>query len=123
MEKDGKKLSRDSKHPMRTDCIARRPDFTLEDASEKIILLIDMACPNEYNKIVIRDKEIAKYNRLCFELWERRESYTVKVIPTIIGCLGGGMKELKENIRQIFEYDSNDEELEWIAREMQKTVL
>ena len=68
MEKDGKKLFRDSKHPMRTDCIARRPDFTLEDASEKIILLIDMACPNEYNKIVIRDKEIAKYNRLCFEL-------------------------------------------------------
>ena len=33
------------------------------------------------------------------------------------------MKELKENIRQIFEYDSNDKELEWIAREMQKTVL
>ena len=39
----------------------------------------------------------------------------VKVIPTIIGCLGGGMKELKKNIRQIFEYDSNDKELEWIA--------
>ena len=39
----------------------------------------------------------------------------VKVIPTIIGCLGGGMKELKENVRQIFEYDSNDKELEWIA--------
>ena len=33
------------------------------------------------------------------------------------------MKELKESIRQIFEYDSNDKELEWIAREMQKTVL
>ena len=47
----------------------------------------------------------------------------MKVIPTINGCLGGGMKELKENIRQIFEYDSNDKELEWIAREMQKTVL
>ena len=33
------------------------------------------------------------------------------------------MKELKENIRQIFEYDSNDKEVEWIVREMQKTVL
>ena len=33
------------------------------------------------------------------------------------------MKELKENMRQIFEYDSNDKKLEWIAREMQKTVL
>ena len=47
----------------------------------------------------------------------------VKVIPTIIRCLGGGMKELKESIRQIFEYDNNDKELEWISREMQKTVL
>ena len=33
------------------------------------------------------------------------------------------MKELKENIRQIVEYDSNDKELEQITREMQKTVL
>ena len=33
------------------------------------------------------------------------------------------MKELKENIRQIFEYDSNDKELEWIVQEMQRTVL
>ena len=82
-----------------------------------------MACPNKYNKIVKRDEKIAKYYRLYFELRERREGYTVKVIPTINGCLGGGMKELKENIRQIFEYDSNDKKLEWIAREMQKTVL
>ena len=53
-----------------------------------------------------------KYNRLCFKLRERREGYTAKVIPTINGCLGGRMKELKENIRQIVEYDSNGKELE-----------
>ena len=48
----------------------------------------------------------------------------MKVIPTVIGCLGGGgVKEPEENIRQIFEYDNNDKEIEWIAREMQKTVL
>ena len=82
-----------------------------------------MACPNENNKIAKRDEKIGKYNRLCFELRERREGYTVKVVPTIIGCLGGGMKELKESIRQIFEYENNDEEPEWISREMQKTVL
>ena len=70
-----------------------------------------------------RDKKIAKYHRLCFELQERREGYKVKVIPTITGWLGGRMKELKENIRQAFEYDNNDKEVEWIARQMQKTVL
>ena len=47
----------------------------------------------------------------------------VKVIPTIMGCFGGGMKELKESIRQIFEYDNNDKELEWTSQEMQNTVL
>ena len=73
IEKDGKKLFWDWEHPMRTDCIARRPDLTLEDTSKKTILLIDMACPNEYNKIAKRDEKIAKYNRLCFELRERRE--------------------------------------------------
>ena len=47
----------------------------------------------------------------------------MKVIPTNIGCLGVGIKELKEDIRQIFEYDNNDKELERIAREIRKTVL
>ena len=82
-----------------------------------------MACPNENNKITKRDEKIGKYNRLCFELREWREGYTVKVVPTIIGCLGGGMKELKESIREIFEYKNNDKKLEWISREMQKTAL
>ena len=51
IEKDGKKLFWDWEHPMRTDCIACRPELTLEDTSKKTILLIDMACSNENNKI------------------------------------------------------------------------
>ena len=47
----------------------------------------------------------------------------MKVVPTITGCLGRGMKGLKESIREIFECKNNDKELEWISREMQKTVL
>ena len=82
-----------------------------------------MACPNENNKIAKRDEKIGKYNRLCFELWEQRERYTVKKTPATTRCLGGGMKELKEGIRQVFEYDNNDKELESTSREMQNTVL
>ena len=47
----------------------------------------------------------------------------MKVVPTITGCLGGGIKELKESIRQIFKYDNNDKELEWISRETQNILL
>ena len=94
----------------------------MEDTSKKTILLIDTACPNENNKIAKRDEKIGKYNRLCFELRERREGYTVEVVSTIIGCLGGRMKELKESTREIFEYENNCKELGWISRETQKTV-
>ena len=97
---------------MRTDCIARRPDLALEDTSKKTILLIDMASPNESNKIAKRDEKIGKYNRLCFELRERREGYTVKVIPRIIGYLEGGLKEQRKSIRQIFRYDNIDKKLD-----------
>ena len=64
IKKDGRNLFRDWEHPVRTDCIARRPDLTLEDTSKKTVLLINMAYPNEYNEIAKRDKKIAKYNRL-----------------------------------------------------------
>ena len=122
IEKNGKKLFWDWEHPMRTDGITRRPDLALEDTSKKAILLIDMACPNENNKIAKRDEKIGKYNGLCFELRERR-GYMMKVVPTIIECLEGGTKELTESIRQIFEYENDDKELEWISREMPKTLL
>ena len=46
----------------------------------------------------------------------------MKVIPIVIGCLGGGMSELKRNIKRIFDSIS-DNELNKVAREMQKTVL
>lgn len=45
----------------------------------------------------------------------------VKVIPTIIVCLEGGLKELKESIQRIFKYVNNDKELEQISQEIQKS--
>ena len=72
-----------------------------------------MTCPNECKNIAKQDEKIGKYNRLCFELGEKQEGYTVKVIPTIAGCFGGGMKKLKESIRQIFEYDDNDNKIDF----------
>ena len=118
-----KKLFWNWEHPVRMDFIARRPDLRLEDTSKKLILLIDLAYPNEYNKIAKRDEKIEKYHQLCFKLRERREGYTVKVNSTITGCLGGGIKELKESIRQIFEYDNDDKELQSFSQEIQKIVL
>ena len=46
----------------------------------------------------------------------------MKVIPIVIGYLGGGMKELKTDMQMIFEYE-NEKELYTTMREMQKIVL
>ena len=48
---------------MRTECVARRPDRTMEDTCKKLILLIDMAYPNEYNKKAKRDEKNGKCHR------------------------------------------------------------
>ena len=77
-----------------------------------------MACPMESNRTKKRDDKVTKYQQLCFEVRERRE-----VIPTIIGCLGGGMKEVRTNIKRILKNYCDDNELDIIANEMQKTVL
>ena len=60
LKKDGKKLLWGWEHPLRTDCIACRPGLTLEGTSKKTILLIDVACPNEYNKVAQQDEKIGK---------------------------------------------------------------
>ena len=83
IENDGEKLYWDWEHQIRTNCIARRPDLTLEDIAKKTILLIDTACPNESNKEAKREEEMRKYQQLCFELRERPGGYMVIVIPTV----------------------------------------
>ena len=123
LERNGQKLFWDWEHRMRTNCTERRPDLTLEDSANKTIVLVDMACPMESNRMKKRDDKVTKYQQLCFEVRERREGYTVEVIPTIIGCLGGGMKELRTNIKRILKNYCDDNELHIIANEMQKTVL
>ena len=55
IENGGKKLKWDWEQIMRTACKATRPDLTLEDNDTKIILLVDMACPNEANRNVKRN--------------------------------------------------------------------
>ena len=67
-----------------------------------------------------REEKVKKYQQLCYEIRERRDGYKVKIIPVVIGCLGEGMKRLKDDVKELFK---NEKELQWICRKMQKTVL
>ena len=103
IENNGKKLYWNWEHRMRTSSTASRPDLTLEDSIDKEILLIDRACPKEFNKDRKREENIRKYEQLCYDLRERRDRYKDEGLPVVIGCLGGGMKRLKEDIRESFD--------------------
>ena len=92
---------------MRTNCTVKRPALTLEDTENKVVIVIDMTCPNEMNKEEKRTEKIRKYQQLCYEIREGREGYIVKMILSVIGCLGGGMKQLKSDLKELFDNEKN----------------
>ena len=56
---------------------------------------------------------------MAFQLRERHEQYRAMVAPLVIGCLGGGIKQLTKDIKVLFK----PEDVNSILSEMQKVVL
>ena len=44
----------------------------------------------------------------------------IEIVPTVIGCMGGGMKKVKGQIRKVF---SDDKTVTAVFQEMLQTVL
>ena len=79
-----------------------------------------MACPQQQNIDTKRMEKLTKDRQVAFETREGHPGYVIKVVLVIIGALGGGMKMLKTELKTVF----NDQELvDKIAGEMQRTVL
>ena len=90
----------------------------LEHQNEQQLLTVDTACPNEANKTENKLKKIRKYQKLK-ELLEMRSGFMVKVVPIVIRCLGGEIKQLEEDIRDLFD----EKEIFKIVDKIQKNVL
>ena len=106
---------------MRKTTTARRPDLILEDEAAKKIWVIDMACPMEKNIDETRKVKCRKYQQLMFEMRERRKNYKIVFIPLVIGCMGGGVKDVRKRLYELFGNDDNL--INKIMMEMSKTVL
>ena len=59
-------------------------------------------------------EKIQKYQQLHYKLRERRPGFMVKVVPIVTGCLGGGMKQLQEDIRDFFNEKERFNEMQKI---------
>ena len=79
-----------------------------------------MACPQEHNISDKHSEKLNEYQQLTFTTREKRPGYDVKILPMIIGCLGGGMQRLAEQVAKIIK-DKND--VEGVCQNMQKSVL
>lgn len=89
----------DWKGKVTTDCRVRKPHLTLENLDKRATLLFAMTCPMEVDKNEKKQKKSQKYQKLCSEVRERQTDYKVKATPSVIGGLGDGMKNLKEDVK------------------------
>ena len=118
LEGNGKKLLWDFEFKTRKTTTARRPDLVLEDNETKQIYIIDMACPMEDNKEEKINEKLTKYRQIAFEIRERRPRYKVKIVPVVVGCMGGGGEHTLRQIKELVPSRA-----ESILAEMTKTVL
>ena len=119
-ENERAKLVWDFEFHLRKTTTLKRPYLILETIEDRKILICDMACPQQQNIDMKRMEKLTKYRQLAFEMKERHPGYVIKVVPVMIGALGGGMKMLKTELKMVF----NDQKLvDKIAGEMQRMVL
>ena len=69
-----------------------------ECKNKKKMFLVDMACPCKNNVDAKHEEKLQKYQQLAFEIRERGAGYNVMIIPIVIGCLGGGMRRVTNQI-------------------------
>ena len=119
IQRNGYNFLWDREHWMITTNMARQPNLTLEDESKNMICIVDMACPYESNIHEKRIGKLHKYQQLAFKLRKRREQCRVTVVPLVIRCLAGGIKQLTKDIKVLF----NPEDVDSILSETQKVVL
>ena len=103
IEKNGIKVLWDFQFSSRKKNQARRPDLIIEDNNQKLIYILDMACPMERNVEEKAIQKLTNYQQLAYEFRERSPGYRVMIIPLILGCCGGGAKILRKNIRKLID--------------------
>jgi len=79
-----------------------------------------MACPQQQNLEKKRLEELTKYRQLAFEMRERCVGYNVRVVPLIIGALGGGKSQMAKDFKMIFQ---NNDIIKKTICEMQMMIV
>ena len=117
LENEHVKMSWDFKYSKRKESTEKRYDVTIECKEKKVIHLVDMAYLSEKNVLENKMENKMKrqsFQQLSFEVRERRPGCRAEVIPIVIGCMGGGVGVMREQVRKILINSDTDK----VCREM-----
>ncbi|GAB5407480.1 MAG: hypothetical protein Aurels2KO_57110 [Aureliella sp.] len=98
-----------------------KPDLVVVHRAEKQVYIVEMAVCHES---LLLDREIqkrGKYERLRQDLARQFAHYECKIIPVVMGALGGYRKSLLEELQKLPGF--TDEVTMKVVDHMQKTVL
>ena len=105
---------------MGKETTARRPDVTIESKDRTLIRIINMPCYSDQNINEKVTEKLQKYQKLDFEIKEKRQGFHVEIISVVTACMGGANK-LREQIAKVLVPNGKKMTSTW--REMLKTAL
>ena len=118
LENKCRRLRWDYEFKTRTYTAHNRPDLVLEYLDKKEMFIIDQACPKDDDVDNKEREKRIKYQQLAFEIRTQLPGWKVKVIPSVIGCLGN-ISSLVHSIRMVIHRKSALS----VVAEMQRTVV
>ena len=101
-------------------CTNRRPDMVVMEKAEKKIWIIDMACPLEKNIEAKEQEKRQKYQQLAEEIRTMYPEHGVRVVPVVVGCLGG-VGSLCKHIGEVLKCE--EKEARRTVMEMQRATI
>ena len=96
-----------------------RPDLVVTDRREKVINVVEMACPSWRNERDTDTRKTEKYRAVRRELMERNESARVQQTNIVVDVLGGYDRKVKNDLISLLGRSKTNK----VLGSMQRTIL
>ena len=102
----------------KTEVRENRIEVRIIDKKEEKVILIEMSCPWDDNRVVKADEKTRKYGPLRLELMKQYPGYKMTEYNIIMDVLGGYSEEIRESIQSLV-----GERSKIVLKKMQKAML
>ena len=96
-----------------------RPDLVVTNRREKVINVVEMACPSWINRRKTDTRKTEKYRTVRRELMERNEGFRVQQTNIVVDVLGGYDRRVKDDLNSLLGRSKTNK----VLRSIQRTIL